>query len=511
MWTRRDFLAASGLLAAGATVTLGGTPVRAMGHAPLLHALSSVENDRVLVLVQLKGGNDGLNSVVPVRDDLYYRARPTLSLSRAQTRPLDPDFGLNGHLDALMRYWERDRMAIVQSVGYPSPNLSHFVSTDTWLTGEIRDATPLQDTTTGWLGRLNDALYPPSGPFPDAPPAVQVGTRLPLLGAGLETNLMMSLKDAQAVDTLAERGILYDPDAVPEGSYGPVLSYLRSVANLSERYVAPVQAAAQAASTGEGYPSTTFADNLAVVARLIKGRLGAKTYVVSLGNFDTHGNQLERHTRLCTELAEGVHAFFGDLERSGDAKRVVLMTFSEFGRRVYENGSGGTDHGEASVVFLLGGDETVGGGLYGEPPDLTGENVPYQEDFRSLYGILLRDWLGVQSDIVASGTSDSAALTGLIQTPFSTTPSRSADALAAVYPNPATSRVVVEINLAQRQVVRLDVVDLRGRVVHTAAERTIEPGLHRVPMMWGRLAAGVYTVRLRTSAGTSSRTVSVIR
>ncbi|MEM6783225.1 MAG: DUF1501 domain-containing protein [Bacteroidota bacterium] len=515
-WTRRDFLATAGLLSAGATMMLGNTPVRAMGHSPLMQALSQAESDRVVVLVQLKGGNDGLNAVVPVTNDLYYNARPTIAIPKAKTRRLDADFGLNEHLRPLMKFWNQDRMAIVQSVGYPDVNKSHFISTDTWLTGEVRDSFAAGET--GWIGRLNDKLYPPSGPLPSTPPAVQVGTRLPLIGAGAETNMMMSLKSAAAVDTLAERGVLYDPDAVPGGSYGPVLSYLRSVANLSERYVAPVRQAAQNGQTGAGYANTKLSQDLSAVARLIKGRLGAKVYVVThgsgnQGSFDTHRNQLSSHETLYTELADGLRSFFDDLQATGDDKRVILMTFSEFGRRVFENGSGGTDHGEASVAFAVGGEGAITGGFYGEAPDLTGANVPYKEDFRNLYAILMDDWLGVEGVVSNAVLPGAAASFGLVGDPLAPSAPRRATTgqLDAVYPNPVSDRTTVTFTLGTAGPVALDVVDLRGRSMGIAVERTFEAGQHAVPLDVGGLAAGFYTVRLRTNAGTTTRKLTVLR
>ncbi|MEM8601281.1 MAG: DUF1501 domain-containing protein [Bacteroidota bacterium] len=508
-WSRRDFLATAGLVTAGTSFALGNTTARAMGRSSVLHALSQLDTDRVLVLVQLKGGNDGLNTIVPVTNDLYYNARPTIAVAPSDTRRLTDDLGLNAVLAPWMRFWNQERMAVVNGVGYPDPSLSHFVSTDTWLTGEVQTRTT--NLTTGWVGRYNDLLHPDEQP--SIPPAIQVRARLPLLSAGDQTNMMMSIRDGEALETLAERGIYYDPSTVSDFPVGNRLGYIRTVANLSERYVGTVQAAARAATVGVGYDDDAFSQDLAAVARLIKGRLGTKVYVVTLGSFDTHVDQVNRHAVLYDQLGKGIRAFFDDLATTGDDRRVAMMTFSEFGRRINENGSSGTDHGEAAPVFLFGGGGTIAGGLYGSMPSLDAENLPFQTDFRSLYATLLNQWFGLSSTATSESLGGVGTALPLIANPVRSEP-RAPEAprtKLTAYPNPIRSDARVSFSMRAAGPVRLDVLDLRGRLVMTIEARTRTAGTHVVPFERGRLAAGAYVLRLQTPEGIQTRTVTLAR
>ncbi|MEL6612373.1 MAG: twin-arginine translocation signal domain-containing protein, partial [Bacteroidota bacterium] len=204
IWTRRDFLVRSGLAATAGGMLLGGTPVRTLAQTPFLHHLAGLETDRVLVLIQLNGGNDGLNTIIPVSNDLYYQARPTLAIPRAETLPLTDDFGLNAELGALEGLWGDGKMAVVQGVGYPDHNLSHFRSTDIVATADTESG------TTGWMGRGLLEEFPDyeTNP-PPAPPAVQIGASVPVLFQAESTNLAMTFASAQAVERVASGAAAY--------------------------------------------------------------------------------------------------------------------------------------------------------------------------------------------------------------------------------------------------------------------------------------------------------------
>lgn len=408
VWTRRDFLLRAGFGGA-ATIALAGLPVQAMCGGPLLGRVAALDTDRVLVLLQLKGGNDGLNTVVPVRNDLYYRARPTLAIAPGETVALADGFGLHGAMAPLARLWGDGRMAVVHAAGYAGSSLSHFESLDTWATARP-DASRAD---SGWAAATLDALGVAPGAAPDAfdeavaeaaaaavatdPPAVQIGTHHPLLFSDGGDDLSLTVASTEALERIVAGAGLYDPADTPALPYGAELAFARQVANASTRYVGAVREAAARAETGAGYPASELGSQLAAVARLIKGRLNTRIYLVTLGGFDTHRSQASRHAELLGTLAESVQAFYADLGASGDAERTLTMTFSEFGRRVAENGSRGTDHGTAAPLFAFG--PGVTGGLYGTPADLDrldrDGNLAPTTDFRQTYATVLSGWLGL--------------------------------------------------------------------------------------------------------------------
>ncbi len=364
-WTRRKFLQGLGLGAAGAALLGGAAPARAFAGSPLLGSLSRAETDRVLVLVQLAGGNDGLNTVVPVRNDLYYQARPTLAVPGSGTWALDGDTGLHNALGALRPTWDTGDLAVVQSVGYDGASLSHFRATDIWLSGSDADDV----LSTGWLGRTLAGSYPDfSDAPPAAPPAVQIGASAPLLFQGDGVGYSMSVFDVEQFLNVVESGTAYDVADVPATPAGDELAFLRTVANDAFRYRDAIADATDRADNAVDYPDDSFAETLGAVARLVKGRMDTRVYLVSLRGFDTHAGQTDRHPALLQRLGDALAAFYADLGATGDDERVLTLTFSEFGRRVEENGSAGTDHGAAAPLFLLG--PGVEGGLWGAAPDL---------------------------------------------------------------------------------------------------------------------------------------------
>ncbi len=414
-WTRRDFLLRAGFGGA-ATLALAGLPVQAMCGGPLLQRVAALETDRVLVLLQLKGGNDGLNTVVPVRNDLYYRARPTLAIAPAEAIALADGFGLHPALAPAERLWGSGQMAVVHAAGYDDSSLSHFESLDVWATARHEGPGAL----TGWGATTIDRLGAGPDPVPlderddedgatsaetaaDAlartvsPPAIQIGTHHPLLFSDRGEDLSLTVASTAALERLVAGAGLYDPSDTPPLPYGAELAYARQVANASTRYVGAVREAAARTRAVDGYPASTLGQHLAGVARMIRGRLGTRIYLVTLGGFDTHRGQAERHAELMADLGAAVQAFYADLTASGDAERTLTMTFSEFGRRVAENGSRGTDHGTAAPLFAFG--PGVTGGLYGTPADLgrldAAGNMTPTTDFRQAYAAVLGSWLGL--------------------------------------------------------------------------------------------------------------------
>ncbi|GAB5535153.1 MAG: DUF1501 domain-containing protein [Rubricoccaceae bacterium] len=514
-WSRRDFLTRAGLGTAAASVALGSTSVQALTRSPFLDALAKADTDRVLVLIQLTGGNDGLNTIVPVTNDLYYAARPTLGLKASDTLALDAEHGMHASMAPLQSLWGDGQMAVVQNVGYPAPSLSHFRSTDIWMSGSDGD----DIVTTGWAGRalaneFPDILQTP----PAAPPAVQIGTSAPLLFQGDAGGYGMALLQVEQFLRVAEGGDPYPTDSLPPTAAGAELGYVRTVANDAFRYRDAIQTATNSRySVNEvDYPDVRIGERLAAVARLIKGDLGARIYLVSLGGFDTHAQQADEHATLLDQLASSLSAFYADLGASGDfADRTLTMTFSEFGRRIQENGSEGTDHGTAAPVFLFG--PAAEGGLYGPEPDLddldNDGNLKHAIDFREVYASVLKSWFEMSdSDVTLAlgGSYDSL--------PIVSAPPVSADAgpdasltLAPPAPNPASSTTRLRFALAEATPISLTLFDASGRRIAIVTEGLRRAGDHAETVDLTGFAPGAYTVQLRTPSRVATHRLVVVR
>ncbi len=394
MVTRRDFLR-GGLLLISAGLAAPAFLAKTGLATPLPGAARTRASRSILVVVQLSGGNDGLNTVVPYADPLYTQLRPQLAVSPAEVLPLDAALGLHPALAPLKARYDAGQLAIVTGVGYPNPDRSHFRAMDIWQTAE-----PAAYARSGWLGRY---LASCACEGQAIAPAVSVTQALPR-AFWTESLFVPALTDLGAyrvqtdprwpADRPAKLQALRELEARHEA--------LRPYAEFLGQQALNALASAEALQRVEGgwatpveYPATPFARSLRLVGQLIAGDLGARLYYVQLGGFDTHANQKNTHARLLETLAGGLEAFQQDLEAMGRADEVLVMTFSEFGRRVRENGSQGTDHGTAEPMFLLSA--ALRGGIYGQQPpldDLDNGDLRYQVDFRTVYATLLERWLG---------------------------------------------------------------------------------------------------------------------
>lgn len=511
-WTRRDFILRAGLGTAAA-VTLGSTRAYALDGGTLLSRLSALDTDRVLVLIQLSGGNDGLNTIVPVRNDLYYNARPSIALSAGDTVSLTPDFGMHKALAPLESLWGDGHLGIVHGVGYDDSSLSHFAATDIWSTARTD---PGRDDG-GWLGGgLRTAFPTYEEALPEHPPAVQLGSQNPLLFQSGDSDLSMRIASTNLLDQIVAGGGLYDPDDVAGTPSGSELGFIRAITNASNVYIGAVQEAGSLGTNQVEYPSSTLADNLAAVARLIKGGLSSRVYLVSLGGFDTHSNQLLRQESLLGQLGGALAAFQSDLIASGDDERVLTMTFSEFGRRVAENGSNGTDHGTAAPLFALG--TSVEGGFFGAAPDLgtldgTG-NVRHSTDFRSVYAAALGSWLGLSDADLSDVLGGAYDPVGFVAQPgVSTGPAAPGErlTLSPPSPNPVRDRARLSFTLGVSARATLAAYDVRGRLVATLADRSFPAGPHSVLFDASRLPAGVYILRLDAAGEARTVQATVVR
>src|SRR5271170_5110874 len=423
--TRRDFLRTT-LLGGALTWTVPSFVAQTFSalHAEADGALTQVTTGKdgpILVLIQLAGGNDGLNAVVPYTNDYYYKARPTIGIPANQVLTLNDTLGLNPAMTGFKNLYDAGHLSIVNGVGYPNPNRSHFRATEIWQTASDED----KYLTDGWLGRYFDNACQGCDPTV----AVNIGPRLPqAFSSHTPTGISLENPDSYRFigsgqtddETMAYRSMytpnpdenVFDSGSNSGGSVSMVsgtvtlqngqsaLDFLERTSMDAQVSSDKIRAIASKTVDNGSYPQTGLANNLKLVARLIAGGLPTRVFYVSQGGYDTHTAQRGGQDARLRELSESVKAFTDDLTAMGEFDRVMIMTFSEFGRRVQENGSQGTDHGAAAPMFLVG--SKLKAGLLGTEPslapaDLLDGDIKYNTDFRSVYASILQQWLSTNS------------------------------------------------------------------------------------------------------------------
>ncbi len=427
MKTRREFLR-TGLLGGSLCWTL---PAFLQNTMFSLHAAADGQNiqgvtgrdGKILVVLQLAGGNDGLNTVVPFGNDDYRRARPTLGLGEKQVLRLGEKakVGLHPALTGLLKSYEDGDLAVIQGVGYPNPNRSHFRSTEIWATATDAE----KSSSTGWIGRYFDNAC--SGC--DAAVGITIGSQNPqafaaktpkgiLYEAGGGAKRQDPSADTAEDSAMSMSAADHEEEGPAGGSIGEnsgpaslgnltALDFLERTEMDAQVTQKEIRAASGRAQNSVRYPGSRLGQQFSLIARLIGGGLPTRIYYLSQGGYDTHTQQANAHPRLLQEMGDAVAAFLADLKAQGNLGRVTLMTFSEFGRRVRENASGGTDHGAAAPLFLAGGG--VQAGLLGSTPslaakDLDDGDVKFNVDFRSVYATVLEKHLGVKSEPILGRT-----------------------------------------------------------------------------------------------------------
>jgi uncharacterized protein (DUF1501 family) len=393
MLSRREFL---GYGAAGVSfVSLAGGLPRLLARAAEESAVAAA-NDHVLVVVELSGGNDGLNTVIPFENPLYYSNRPTLAIAKEEVLRLSHELGLHPAMPAFSELFQEGRLAVVQGVGYPEPDRSHFRSMEIWHTASTDREVP----TTGWLGRVLDEKVAQGVADPEKLPGLSLTYSLPqaFLADQVVVPVVAQLDNLATEDEGSPRDkVVRQLSTAPGAAAGPV-DFMRRQAQAVYRAADQLrEATARYQSTVE-YPGTGLGEQLQRAAQIVAADLGVRVLYVTQDGYDTHAGQADDHAGLLNDLSTSLLAFQRDLEQLQRADHVVTMVISEFGRRVDENGSQGTDHGAASNVFVLG--TPVLGGLYGQHPSLEqlGDgDLIYNTDFRSVYAKLLDGWLGCPS------------------------------------------------------------------------------------------------------------------
>lgn len=388
----------------GSALLAGGLTVPTFLARSALAMTEAKTDGKILVVLQLDGGNDGLNTVVPHADDTYQKSRPKLALKAKDIKPIDDRVGLHASLDSFAKLLEDGRLAIVQSVGYPNPNRSHFESMAIWQTARAKPGVE----EPGWLARAIDAS--PARPGDDAPALHIARQALPqaLRGGRQHVPSLATLEQfhrrlgmPENLGTADQRAAL---DAIAggggAGGDNPLLQFVTRSTLVSYASSARLESVLKNDEDTQPYPEDYgLAQRLKLIASLIRSGLSTPIYYTQLGGFDTHANQLYSHPGLLRELGRSLLAFLNDLDHAGIGERVAVLVFSEFGRRLRENASGGTDHGTAGPVFLLG--KGVAAGLQGPYPDLSvleGGDPSHAIDFRSVYATVLDRWLNLPAE-----------------------------------------------------------------------------------------------------------------
>jgi uncharacterized protein (DUF1501 family) len=399
--SRREFIKLSAL-ASGMLMVPNFLHGLDKGGMPLL----GTSNGKRLVVIQLGGGNDGLNTVVPYKNDIYYKARPSLAIAPKDVLTLDKDLGFNPVMEKLRVLYDQGCVSVINSVGYPNPDRSHFRSMDIWHSASASD----EYLNSGWLGRYLDSVKGGSGSHA----AIEVDDTLSLALKGEKYN-GLAVQNIQRFYQASQDNFLKKvaKHHHEDHAHGQV-DYLYKTLIDTQQSADYLYNKAKMHRSKQSYPAGEFAKNLKTIAELISSGVESRVYYASLNGFDTHVRQEGQQGALLKEFSEGIFSFVQDLRQQSEFENTVVMVFSEFGRRVEQNASNGTDHGTANNLFLISGNLKQAG-IYNDAPDLLDleqGDIKYQVDFRDIYATLLHNWLEVDKDKILRNTAN--VLSGLV-------------------------------------------------------------------------------------------------
>jgi len=548
---RRTFLKSAAAGIAAAPFFLEGMPVRASSPLKYLANLPLADlNDRILIICQLFGGNDGLNTIIPAdpgdpNSSIYYNIRPNIGIPankcvRYGGLYFAPNLGgtFNGTTysdkGGLVGLLSQGSLAVVEGIGYSHPNLSHFRSTDIWLSG-INNDDPNYLLDTGWVGRYLEKQYPNfPAQLPDDPLAIQFG------GFSLALASSKGRMGIEVNDPSKQAGVGSSADALDDESAGTSYlneyNFVADIASRSNKYAQRVQtayAAGKTKLTGH-YGSDGFATQMANCAALIAGGLGTKVYVVSLGGFDNHVSELTpggnydqgAHPGLLTQFSDAVSQFMYDIVKLNLGDRVIGLTVSEFGRRQYENGSFGTDHGTTNVQFVFG--TQVNSGVFGDPPNLATNledgdgDLVSSVDYHQVYLEVLTKWFDMTyDDALALFPDPRQYYTGankpvplpVIQTQKNYANYKPAGMTLAIrgnYPNPFTNKMVVQIDIPQSGIVSLEATSIDGRFSQRIFQGQMSAGSQSIPLNLD-LSSGNYLLVAKSGGMSASKMVQCVK
>ena len=512
---RRSFIKKSSLIAVAPMVA--GIPVKAIQRSSLENFMNP-EEDKVLVLIQLGGGNDGLATIIPKdQQDNLAAIRDNIFIPENQVIGLTDTVGLHPAMQGIKEVYDQGKLNILQGVAYPDQNRSHFRSSDIWHTASKSD----EFLTTGWIGRYFDSMYAnfpegyPNEDYPD-PFAMTIGTTTSETCQGHSGNFSMAISDP---DRLGE---LNAPPLNGEAAacYAAKLSFISTAIQQTNEYGEVVKLADEKGSTlsTKYVEGSSLSDKLRVVAKLISGGLKTKIYVVSQGGYDTHANQVlegdvtnGEHAALLKELSDAVCAFQDDIKLLGLEERVLGMTYSEFGRRLRSNGSFGTDHGTAAPMMFFG--ECVNPIINGENVEIDVsvdefEGVPMQFDFRSAYGTVMMDWFGLERSTVENLLFFEFQHLPIIRNcnPTSTESNLGDEFEMSTSPNPFSN--FLHINFKSKgESLRVSVFDSLGAEVKVLSDQKFTAGEHKISLEAHDLSSGVYFIRLQSKYAQKTKRV----
>lgn len=545
--------------------TIANIPIKVMADNPLSRLAQQSTNDRVMIILQLHGGNDGLNSLIPVEAyDLYYSKRANIAIPEKKYIPLDSTLpspvqvGLHPAMQPMKAMYDQGRMAFVQGVSYKNNNGSHFRGRDIWFMGGGSD----DYYGSGWLGRylqqeFAPETYPDDFPNPEMldPLAIEMGSDVSLIfhqdgnipaSISLENperffNLVDSLEGFDDVET-DSRGI--PPPALNPSPYWQELNWILQLEDKSEDYAERLYEVYQAGRDSpvtypETYPLNApsgskrnpLSPQLRLISRLLDGGCATKVFLVKIGGFDTHAGQVESydptmgvHAALMYHISAAMKSFQEDLREKGLEDRVLTVTTSEFGRRIYSNGSFGTDHGTGGPIYVFG--KGVNPGVIGNVPDLNSGNVEMQYDYRQVYANLLKDWMlvdeaKINNDIFfknfidgpkedGTGTYEPLPLANQVITGVGDFVS-SRFMLDDCYPNPARGKTTFHFKTNIAGIVTLDLFDTLGSKSMALVNSHFEPGEHRVEVDISSLPAGNYIYQIRAGFYNESKKLIILK
>lgn len=390
--SRRKFLRQSTLATAG-TMLIPSFLTAFEGHGTL-----QATSGKKLVIIQLSGGNDGLNTVIPYQNDIYYRVRPSLAITQKEVLKLNDELGFNPALSGLRSLYDDGLVSIINSVGYPNPDRSHFRSMDIWQTGSSAN----EYWQSGWVGRLLDAQC--NNDCKQAHLAIEVDDTLSLALKGKHIKGLATQDPKKLYRATQDKGLRHLAQNYPNlvDDHDHEVAYLYKTMAETFSSADYVYDKSQSFRSSQNYPQNKLGKNLKTIAELIISGSNTQVYYASFSGFDTHANQKNAHARLLQNYSEAVTAFTKDLKQNGFLDDTLIMTFSEFGRRVSQNASNGTDHGTANNLFLIGG-KLKQAGVYNTAPnlqDLDNGDLKYQVDFRKVYATILENWMGANSSSI---------------------------------------------------------------------------------------------------------------
>lgn len=516
---RRQFIQKAGT-AVTLPILLNGMNISAMPKSSIFNAVNT-NNGRVLVLIQLIGGNDGLNCIVPLNSyDNLMNVRGNIMLPQSQILSLTDSLGVHPSFSGIKGLYDDAQIGIVQGVAYPNQNRSHFRSQDIWNTGSPAN----EFWTSGWVGRHFDELYAgfpegyPNETYPD-PFAITMGFTVSETCQGTAANYSLTMNDPFSLTPLSEG----EGGEVPDNYYGEELAFLRTSISQTNAYSETILAAAEAGNNSVDYPmGNGLAQQLKNIALLIAGGLQTQIYVATIGGFDTHANQVAdgetstgNHANLLANLSEAISVFQQDIRQLGLEERVVGMTFSEFGRRIRSNDALGTDHGTAAPLILFG--SCVNPGVLGDDAEIgteveLQEGVAMQYDFRDVYGSLLMDWFEVEEENVRMLLHQEFLHLPILNPCAITSiePNPEHDLIQTkVFPNPFRESATITFQTLHSEKVRLSIFDTLGHEVLVLINKNLNAGAHQIQFNPSTLAKGAYFYRLQI--GNQQKTKRIIK